>query len=703
MSSGGSSLPFNLIFEPLIPVALLAFLAAAALAVILLGLWARASGTWWRALLFAAALVLLANPVLVEEERRAEDDVALLVVDESPSQGIRDRAEQATAAAAALEERIEALDGVDLEIVRAGGSSAGATPTARDEGGTRLFADLAEAVAQIDRRRLAGVLMVTDGQVHDAPAEGSPLPEGTPLHVFVTGERGEADRRVFADGVPSYAVVGEPQRFRVRVDDLGEVADAPPTASVAVRRDGEELYQVDVPVGREVELEFALDHAGETVLEVEAEPGPDELTEENNRAVFFVQGVRDRLRVLLVSGEPYPGLRVWRNLLKADPSVDLVHFVILRPPEKQDGTPIRELALIAFPSRELFEVKLQEFDLVIFDRYTRRGLLPFRYLENVATFVGEGGALLEVAGPDSAGPFSLYRTPLARLFPGRPSGTVFEQSYSPSLTDIGERHPVTEALEGSENGDGWGRWFRQIDIEDPDDGQVLMSGVAERPLLVLKREGEGRVAQLLSDQAWLWARGFEGGGPQSQLLRRLVHWLMKEPELEEEALRAEARGSRLRIERRSLSGGEHTVTVTSPSGEAREVTLREVEPGEARADIDAAETGLYRVADGDEHIALAVVGSLDPLEFSDPRASDEHLAAAVAASEGSLLWLSDGELPSVRKVSPRAEAEGRGWIGLRANEHYTVLGTTQRSLVPALLAVALLLGLLALAWRAEGR
>ena len=97
-----------------------------------------------------------------------------------------------------------------------------------------------------------------------------------------------------------------------------------------------------------------------------------------------INGVRDRLRVLLVSGEPHAGERTWRNLLKSDASVDLVHFTILRPPEKQDGVPVDELSLIAFPTRELFIEKIEDFDLIIFDRYRRRGILPSLYLENIA-------------------------------------------------------------------------------------------------------------------------------------------------------------------------------------------------------------------------------------------------------------------------------------------------------------------------------
>ena len=130
-----------------------------------------------------------------------------------------------------------------------------------------------------------------------------------------------------------------------------------------------------------------------------------------------IDGVRDKLRVLLVSGEPHAGERTWRNLLKSDANVDLVHFTILRPPEKLDGTPINELSLIAFPVRELFQQRINDFQLIIFDRYARQGIVPPIYLDNIAKYVRNGGAVLVAAGPDYAGPTSIWHTPLDAVLP----------------------------------------------------------------------------------------------------------------------------------------------------------------------------------------------------------------------------------------------------------------------------------------------
>ena len=688
----------SLSFAPLLPWPVLAALALAILAVAAFGLWRRARGILWRTAMLALGLLALANPVVIREQREPLADVAVVLTDRSPSQGIGARPQQVEDALSRLREELGQLDGV--EVVE--------TATTGDgKGGTRLFATLGATLSEIDRARLAGVLILSDGQVHDVPGELAALGIDAPLHLLLTGERDEHDRRLLVEQVPNYGMVGDEQEITLRVDELpGGAGDQPIT--VTLRQDGEPRQRLTVPAGVARTVPFQLTRAGQTVLEVEADAAPGEVTTLNNRQVFFVNGVRDRLRVLLVSGQPYPGLRVWRNLLKADPAVDLVHFTILRPPEKQDGTPIRELALIAFPSRELFEVKLSEFDLVIFDRYSRRGLLPLAYLDNVARYVEDGGALLEVAGPEFAHPLSLYRTPLARVLPARPSGVVYDRGFAPALTELGQRHPVTAdlvpsaaELEPSEDRPDWGRWFRQVDVEVAD-SQVLLSGAAEQPLLVLDRIGEGRVAQLLSDHAWLWARGFEGGGPQGLLLRRLVHWLMQEPELEEEALRAEPVGDSIAIERRSLHPEPETAIVTAPSGRTTEVALEPAEQGIARASLLAEEAGLYRIEDGEltTYVAVRPIGAQ---ELADMRASPERLAPLVEASGGAVHWLVDGGAPGIRQVARGRALSGRGWVGLQRNERYLVTGASQTSLLPAVLALLLLLGTLGFAWYREGR
>jgi len=438
-------------------------------------------------------------------------------------------------------------------------------------------------------------------------------------------------------------------------------------------------------------------------VELSAAPGPAELTLQNNRAVVSVSGVRDRLRVLLVSGQPHAGERVWRNLLKADPSVDLVHFTILRPPEKQDGTPIDELSLIAFPARDLFNDKLASFDLVIFDRYGEQGILPMIYFDNIAQYVENGGALLVSSGPEFAGPSSVYRTPLASVLPAQPTGEIVTQAFKPQVTQLGLAHPVTRDLAGS-NADNvpatWGRWFRLIGATTVS-GQTVMSGPGNKPLLVLDQVKKGRVAEILSDQTWLWARGFEGGGPQAELLRRLAHWLMKEPELEAESLTAAVADGEIVVTRRTMAKSVQPVTMTTPSGKTVTLTLDNAGPGFWRIAAKVSELGLYRVTDGTLS-AVTAAGPLNPKEVADMRATDTILKPDAEITGGAVHWLADG-VPQIRRVVPGQDASGSNWIGIRRNGAYRVTSLTQQPLLPAWAALLLIVGSLLLAWKIEGR
>ncbi len=716
-------------FAPLLPWAALAAMAVPLAVVLALSFWKRASGAAWRLMIGALLLLALANPSLVNEQRENLPDIALLVVDDSASNRIGDRAAQRDAVVAGIKERLKEERDLELREVRAG--SADASLTGGEEG-TRLFQALERALGETPRKQLSGIVMVTDGQVHDAPKRpepqrpesqrpetarpeqpGAPPPAQpqppdalpAPLHVLLTGRPDESDRRLRVVQAPSFGLVGKKLTVTVRVDD--ETASRGSRARLSIRQDGGQPQVEPVPIGVDHPMEVKIDHGGLSVFELEVEPGRQELSLVNNRAVISVNGVRDRLRVLLVSGEPHAGERTWRSLLKSDPSVDLVHFTILRPPEKQDGTPIRELSLIAFPIRELFEIKLDEFDLIIFDRYRRRGVLPNAYLQNIAGFVEKGGALLEAAGPNYGTALGLYRSPLGAVLPGEPTGQVFEQGFQPRITAVGKRHPVTSELPGSEaETPKWGRWFRQVEA-DAVRGRSVMSGVNDQPLLLLDRVGQGRVAQVLSDHMWLWARGYEGGGPQAELLRRLAHWLMKEPELEENVLKASVQGGRLMVTRRVLERDDRSVTVTLPSGEEKNLELVEDAAGRATAALAVSDPGLYRVGDG-QRTAIAAAGSLNPLEYADLRASAEPLAHAIEASRGTHRWLAAGAgaqvaIPEIRRVLPGRATAGRDWIGLVRNGEFRVIGVNQIPLLPVVLVLTLALGGLAMAWWREGK
>ncbi|MFQ5973593.1 MAG: hypothetical protein ACE5Q3_14795, partial [Alphaproteobacteria bacterium] len=700
---------FSIGWSPLLPPEVLAALGVAAVLVMALGLFRRAPGLGWRAVAIVALLVALGSPSLVVEEREPLSDIAVVVVDETPSQEIGDRRQRTDDALETIRGRLDGREDIELRVVRVGSGGDATSPTGPPAEGTRLFGALERALADVPRRRFAGAILITDGQVHDAPEAADKLDVGGPVHALITGNRESGDRRLTVVASPGFGIVGQEARLTVRIDDLPEAGGG--TARVSLRRNGaDDGDSRTIPVGRDHTLSVPIDRGGASVFEISVEAGPQELTLANNKAVVTVNGVRDRLRVLLVSGRPHPGERTWRNLLKADPAVDLVHFTILRPPNKQDGTPVRELSLIAFPIRELFEIKLHEFDLIIFDNYQRLGVLPQFYLGNIADYVSGGGALLEAVGPGSASPFSLYRTPLAEVLPGEPTGNIFEEGFHADVTEKGRRHPVTAALpnagDAQDRSPEWGRWFRHIEVVHRS-GTVLMNGARERPLLILDRIDEGRVAQLMSDQIWLWARGYEGGGPHAELLRRLAHWLMKEPELEEDALHAEAHGTTLNVVRRSLAPDDRPVEVTFPSGRVESVVLEDLGDGRASASLGVDEAGLYELTDG-ERTALTAVGSLNPVEFRDVAATERILEPVSTATGGGIVWLAEAGTPEVRRLARDRSMFGpaigisRPWIGLQKNGDFVVRGVSELPLLPGLAILIVALGSLLLAWRREG-
>lgn len=683
----------TLSFSPLVPDLVLCTAAALAALFGVLALLARGWPAALRALALAVLVLALANPALVEEEREPVDDVVAVVIDRSTSQSLGNRAEVTAAVEAELERRLAAMPNVVPRFIVAEDGAG--------DDGTLLFRALANGLADVPPDRIAGVILVTDGVVHDIPESADALGFRAPLHALVTGSESESDRQVRLVRAPRFGIVGRDQTIEAMVEERNGTG----TATVTIRRDGVELGSRSVVTGRPFEVPVRIDRSGANVVEIEVEPLPEELTRANNRAVVEIEGIRENLRVLLVSGEPHAGERTWRNLLKSDANVDLVHFTILRPPHKQDGTPIDELSLIAFPTRELFQEKIEEFDLIIFDRYANQSILPSIYFDNIVTYVENGGAVLFAAGPEFAGAASLARTRLNPIIPGRPTGEIVEEPYRAAITDVGARHPVTRGLEGSQSTPpAWGEWLRILDA-DVQSGATVMAGAGDRPLLVLERYEEGRVALLLSDHAWLWARGFREGGPHLDLLRRTAHWLMKEPALEEEALRASAAGRTITIERQSMGESPGPVTLVSPSGEAARVALEETEPGLFTARVAEAELGLHQLRAGGL-VAFVNVGPANPREMRDVFSTTEALAPLATATGGSVRRVADAggavTVPRIQTVRSDTRMAGGDWIGIRPSESAIVRGVSVTPLALGFLGLVLLLGAALAGWLAEG-
>ena len=676
----------SMVFSYLIPFPLLMILSATGIAVVLYARYLGLRGWPFRMLAAGFILLALSNPSLRIEERQGLSDIVLIVVDETSSHGLAERAAQTDLVLNQLQERIS-NENRDIEILR--------VKDGEKNSGTLIFSEIRQALSDIPTNRLGGIFIISDGQAHESFL-GFPI--DVPVHHIVIGEKRRFDRKLSVLNAPAFGIIGESVPMVLRVDDLDNEENAQSqSARIYARVGSGRIIEFSVPIGEDTELRVNVGNAGQNIIEFWIDPLKDELTDQNNRSVVVVNGVRDRLRVLLVSGAPHPGGRVWRNLLKSDSSVDLVHFTILRPPAKQDGVPVSELSLIAFPTRELFMEKIDDFDLIIFDRYKRRGILPRSYFENIARYVRDGGAILVAAGPDFASANSIYRSPLQDVLPAAPSARVIEERYVPAVTDLGDRHPVTRGLPQQDN---WGAWLRQIELI-PERGQILMTGVDGRALLTLDRVGTGRVALLASDHAWLWYRGYEEGGPQQEFLKRLAHWLMKEPELEEESITVTIEGEKVEVRQQSLSETLGPANMRTPNGAISVINMEPSGPGEFAGAFVTPEQGIFEIRSNGIQRVFAK-GAANPIEFFDPRPSLDVLAPLVSATKGAQIWALDG-LPTIRETRSGRIAAGRNWMGVVKNNAFATLGVRQSPLLPPWLYLLLALGTAVLGWLREGR
>ena len=677
----------SIVFSPSLPLPVIGLAALVVVVLTGIALWRGLSGWALRgsgALLVVGALL---QPMYQSEDRTPLKDIVVVLVDQSASQSLADRATLTQNRVTQIEAALAARPNTQVHQIE--------VKDGPDDTGSLLMTALSEQLSKLPNERIAGIIVLSDGHLHDLELAPD-LP--APLHLLLSGRPTDWDRRVIVKNAPAFAILDEEITLTLRVEDSGAAPATSAIVPLIISVDGGPSQSYQVPLDQDLSLPITLPHAGRNIIQFETPKVTGELTDRNNSALVQINGVRDRLRVLLVSGQPHAGGRIWRNLLKSDSAVDLVHFTILRSPNKQDGVPVDELSLIPFPTRELFMEKIHDFDLIIFDQYKRRGILPALYLENVVDYVQNGGAVLVAAGSDFASANSLYRSPLSAILPAKPTARVVTKPFRPTLTAVGQKHPVTADLSSDKT--EWGRWLRQIEVTQTS-GHILMSGADERPLLILDRQGEGRVALLASDHAWLWHRGFEGGGPQRELLRRLAHWMMKEPDLEEETLTALAYGEGLKIIRQSLKDNIAPVTVISPRGNKSLLNLKQTTPGRFEADLPTDELGLYRLT-GDDQSSVIGLGPTAPREFEHTIATAELLQPLIASTGGGVIQMT-AALPGLRDVRPGRKAAGRGWIGLTPRQAFETRDITQLALLPPWVVLLLIAGLMTAGWLREGQ
>ena len=678
-------------FYPYIPIFYLYLIILLCLIITFINFKLKASGNLFRFLFMVIIILSITNPLIISENRESIPDTVAVLLDLSPSQNINNRKENALKTYENIKIQLEKTDNLEVRY-----------KTIKGEKGTNIFKPLSSLVGDIPNNRLAGAIIITDGQIKDLP-EINNLDFNAPINFLITGNKDEYDRRLIIEESPRFGIVGEEVTIKLKVEDINSTV---PNALVTINMNNDTKQSRSIPIGESVNITLPLERAGITTLNIEVEEGKNELTLKNNETVISINAIRERLKVMLVSGEPNMGLRNWRNLLNSDPSVDLIHFTILRPPNKQDLTPVGELSLIPFPTRELFQLNLKDFDLIIFDQYHLRGILPQYYLKNIVEYVVNGGALLDTAGPSYAGQYSLSLSPLQSILPTEPTGELIIKEFTPKITNHGMRHPVTANLQDineDQEENNWGSWYRMVEGIAVD-GDVLLEGPEKRPLLVLNRIGQGRVAQILSDQSWIWTRSEENKGPQADLLRRLVHWLMKEPDLEENELSAKFENNTLIIKRNSLVPDLKPVTTISPNNEINKIELVDIGNGQQIASILEPEPGIWKLSSGNSSISI-IIGNYNSFEYLDVRANDYDIKPISEHTLGSINWINANNNYQVPKINflDKEKIKKNNNINLIKNKQFYVKSLDQISIMPWYLALILSILLLFIGWYRESR
>ncbi len=693
------SITMNLHIAPNIDIYWLIFVAICGTILLVISAFNYRRFAFIRICVFALFILALLNPSIIKEERSYIKDTAIIVADQSSSQNIGKRTERTNAALANITAQIEAMDKFNLRIIYAPKDS-------KITSQTNLFEMLDQSLADIPQRQRAGVIFLSDGQVHDIPQDDKFKTYG-PVHLLLSGHKNEKDRQIITLQAPAYGLIGEELAVKYIIKDTKNIGEKYARVTLKMHNGGQRSFYV--PVNSEQSITIKIEHPAQNIFSLEVEHIDDEITYANNKTAIIINGVRDRMKVLLVSGIPHIGERTWRNLLTSDPAVDLVHFTILRDPNKIDYTPKDEMSLIAFPFRELFEVKLYDFDLIIFDRYRVNNILPAHYFRNIARYVEEGGAFLESSGSEFATRRSIYDTAIGDILPAKPTGAVSNHLFKPKITDIGHSHPVTKNLiwnneSASQSGDeNWGAWLRSINV-DPIRGDILMSAYNDSPLLLLDRVGDGRVAQIASDHIWLWSRGYDGGGPHAELLRRIVHWLMKEPELDELAINIAVNKNKITISKQNHKNiTEEAVSIISPDGTIKEIILKSNGNGELQHIYTAKQLGVYTIEDVNNMRKSAIIGDIDPLELRDVKTSPDKFMPITKSSNGSIIWLNETPNPKIISSKSTKRLGGRDWLALKSNEDYAVTGVKNIPLLPEWVILLILLSASILLWWREGR
>ncbi len=407
--------------------------------------------------------------------------------------------------------------------------------------------DVAEALQALSAKNSVAVLF-SDGNLRWSTSRGQQL---STLTVAVGTPKTYRDILIKEVSAPALAFRGREVVIDITVKSYGYQGM---TLPVLLQDSGKLLAVRDVrlqtdPAELTTSLSFVSDELGRKDLKISIPQQVGENIFSNNQINLTINVVRDKTRILMVSGSPSMNYRFMRVALKSDPSIDLLSFVILRTPSDILNVPPHEQSLIPFPVETLFLKELTTFDLLIFDNFNYSLFLSPDYLESIRSFVESGGGFALIGGPNLYNEGRDRLSPLGDILPFRFVEEEFYRRDSPvglRLTRAGAEHPLMRVADDfSEDANGLFRFWQQLPplnginlFEVKGSADVLLEsadGIAW-PILTVADYRKGRVLAIASDYAWKWYMGMVASGKGNQFYLRLVHrmvrWLTKDPGLD---------------------------------------------------------------------------------------------------------------------------------------------------------------------------
>ncbi len=651
-----------------------------------------------RTLSFLVFLVFILNPQINKKNAEYHKDIVIVVSDMTQSIIETRKAKEVELISKDLSRQLKEIGNIEQINIKLENYKKIELSNAK-EIETSLFREVNNVINNLNIERLSGIIIITDGQIHDFHNYNKLLSK-TPIHYILVGNKNEKDRILKTTNIPKYAVLGKKYEIFVNIKDNTEKKNLKTDFYL-----NEQLIDTKYLFpNKNYEIPLPTLSIGKNILEIRTEETDIEISKLNNYQIHEINGIQDKLKVMLISGEPNMGLRNLRNILNSDPNIELLHFTILRPPTKRDLTPVKELSLIPFPTQELFDADISKFNLIIFDQYGLQGILPPKYLDNISKFVVSGGALLDIVGRKYLTKDSLINSPIKQILPTIPLKNISNKRFRPELTKVGKRHPITNKLKNNYKEKSWGEWTNYTRSQ-LNSGKALLH-YENDPLLALDNVGKGRVVQILSSDSWIWQKSLNDKGPLIELIRNIIQWLLKNPKLEENFINLNKDNNLIKIKLNSISSGDINAKIVTPSKEALKLKLIDKGNGIFEGEFKSLERGKFQITWKDK-TKYFIINDMNNKEVEEITATDYKIKSYTEKNNTftknfNIFW-KDRSTPKILRIYNNKILGGKNWIGVVEKNVPKISENSKQKLLNWYIIFMLLIFLIFISWYKEGR